>query len=292
MEVIILLEVNGSTQLAGIIGNPVDHSLSPLLQNSFFASVGKNAVYVPLKIAAENLEEGIAGLWSLGFIGANVTIPYKEKVAQYLTGISTEAALMGAVNTLVRKENGFWGDNTDGRGFVKALAHRNWSPQNKTAAILGAGGSARAVSVSLAQQGIKKIVIINRDLKKAGEIVKVIGQLGVSAKSMQWNEPLIKRVIAESDLIVNTTPLGMAPNISALPPFDTKVLSRGQFVVDLIYNPLETKLLQEAKGQGCQVENGLGMLIQQGILSFEIWTGQRPLVKDIRNKLEASLLAR
>ncbi|MFZ7101916.1 MAG: shikimate dehydrogenase [Peptococcaceae bacterium] len=285
-----MIEVNGNTKLTGIIGNPLGHSLSPLMQNTFFDTLGLNSIYIPLKVTPENLEQVIAGLWALGFSGVNVTIPYKEEIIKYLTGITPEAEIIGAVNTLIRKEDGFWGDNTDGRGFINALTgETGWVPKDKIIVILGSGGSARAVGISLAYRGVKKIFLINRNLKKAAELASTIKRLGVSAEILDWENPLVNKLTAESDLIINTTPLGMKPANGQMPPINTELMSPGQLIVDLIYNPLETRLLREARGRGCRVQNGLGMLIHQGVLSFEIWTGRRPSLAGIKSKLEAAL---
>lgn len=283
--------INGKTKPLAIIGYPVGHSLSPLMHNIFFQFLGLNNVYIPLEIKPGHLQAAIEALWTLGFMGANITIPYKEEVIPLLPEISSEAELIGAVNTLVRKENGFRGHNTDGQGFLKALSiEKGWEPHGKKVVILGAGGSARAIGISLALKGAHKITIINRNLLRARGITEIVEkQIGVHGEIFGWNNPMLERVIREGDIIINTTPLGMNPNINEIPPLDTKWLSPSQLLVDLIYNPLETRLMKEAKAQGCQVSNGLGMLIYQGVLSFKLWTGQEPPLENIRETLEKYL---
>jgi len=279
--------INGKTKSLAIIGNPLGHSLSPVMHNIFFKSMGLNYVYIPLKVEKEELKKAIAGLWALGFLGANITIPHKEGVIPCLAGVSPEAKLIGAVNTLVRKDNGFWGENTDGKGFLEALlVEKDWQPQGKKIVILGAGGSSKAVAISLALAGAREVSIINRTLSKAKTITRTIGeQIGIAARTYMWDNPGLSKVISTGDIVINTTPLGMEPNIHEMPPIKPQWLSPGQLVVDLIYNPLETLLIREAKAHGCEVSNGLGMLIYQGVM------GKEPPVqdKDIKKTLEKYL---
>ncbi|MFZ5942804.1 MAG: shikimate dehydrogenase [Bacillota bacterium] len=285
------MDINGKTKFAAILGNPVGHSLSPVMHNTFFQLLKMNYAYIPFEIDAEKLDKGVEGLWNLGFIGANITIPFKEKIIKYLVGISPEARLIGAVNTLVRKDNGFWGENTDGKGFLRALKQeKEFTPQGKRVVVLGAGGSARAVCITLALDGAEKITIVNRSLAKGKEIGRVIEkEIGVGAKIAGWEDKGLKTLIQEGELIVNTTPLGMKPNVMGLPPLNTQWLTKDQLVVDIIYSPLETRFLKEAAQQGCQTQNGLGMLINQGLLAFEKWTGVIPPAEEIRKILQKQL---
>lgn len=286
-----MIKINGKTECLAIIGDPIGHSLSPIMQNLFLQYWDLNCVYIPCQVAKRDLKEAIMGLYALGFKGANITIPHKEGVIPYLSGLSSQAQLIGAVNTLVRKEDGFWGENTDGQGLLEALAQeKGWQPRNKKIVILGAGGSAKAVAVSLALAGAGEISIINRNLAKAETITEITaGKIGVSSRSYSWNASDIKKIVNAADIIINTIPLGMVPRVDDLPPINIDYLQAGQLVVDLIYNPLETKLLKKAKEQGCDICNGLGMLIHQGILAFQLWTGKEPPQEGIREKLEQYL---
>ena len=285
------MNINGRTRPITILGNPLGHSLSPLMHNYLFQAAGLNNVYVPLEVKEKDLESAVIGLWSLGFIGANVTIPYKEWIMEYLVDISEEAKLIGAVNTLIRSDEGFRGDNTDGKGFLNSLLlEKDWQPQAKRAVILGAGGSARAVCTALALKGTKEIVLVNRSLPKAEDIISnIAARIGVKARAMLWEDQGLQAAVSNADIIINTTPLGMEPKINVAPPLNTEWLDRGQLVVDLIYNPLKTKLLEEASQRGCEVLNGLGMLIHQGVLSFKLWTGIEPPLEGLRDLLEKSL---
>lgn len=279
--------INGNTKLLGIIGNPVSHSLSPLMHNTAFKELDINYSYAPLLVDHGSLAEAIKGLWSLGFYGVNITIPFKEEVFDHVIDLSHEARLIGAINTLVRTENGFRGENTDGQGFIMALKEeKGWEPVNKRIAILGAGGSARAVAISLALAGAEEIIIINRSLAKAKDIADTIYEVsGILSTSYSWETQFLDEVISNCHMVVNTTSLGMSPNIEQIPPIKEEWLTQEQLIVDLIYNPAETKFLQMAKQKGCEVYNGLGMLIYQGALAFNLWTGKEMPIKKIRETL-------
>jgi shikimate dehydrogenase len=284
------MEINGETKPIAILGKSLGHSLSPVMHNFYFRALDLNHIYLPLEVEEKEIEFAIRGLWSLGFIGANVTIPYKRAVMDYLVEISEDAKYIGAVNTLVRSDGGFKGDNTDGRGFINAiLEETNWHPRGKSIVILGAGGSARAVGIVLALESSEKITLVNRTLPRAKEIADKITEIGAKAEIMPWDHEQLRKNISNADMIINTTPLGMKPNLTESPPINIKWLSQGQLVVDLIYNPLTSRFLEKAKERGCQVVNGLGMLIQQGILSFELWTGKKPPVVGMRELLEKNL---
>lgn len=285
------MKINGTTKPIAILGTPIGHTLSPLMHNFFFQATGLNNVYIPLVVKESQLETAIRGLWSLGFIGANITIPFKEKVLKHLIEIDEEARLIGAVNTLVSSTGGYKGYNTDGRGFINSLLEgEKWNPKDKRVVILGAGGSARAVGTVLALEGVHKIIIVNRTLAKAKEITdKILSKMGTKAEEFTWDDKGLKNIISDSDLIVNTTPLGMKPYLEEAPPLNSEWLSSGQLVVDLIYNPLTSKFLENAAKQGCETLNGLGMLIHQGALSFELWTGEKPPLDGVGDLLEKEL---
>ncbi|NLT94481.1 MAG: shikimate dehydrogenase [Clostridia bacterium] len=286
------MKIDGKTKPIAIVGNPLGHTLSPLMHNYFFRSLGLNNIYIPLTVEEKELSGAIKGLWSLGFKGANITIPFKEKAMEYLAEVSEEARLIGAVNTLVWTPHGFRGENTDGRGFLKFLQEeKRWLPRHKKALILGAGGSARAISTILALKGIDKITIANRTLVKAQIIAdKIVSHIGTPVEIINWEEKKLKKMVNDADIIINTTPLGMKPFIDACPPINTEWLGKGQLVVDIIYNPLMTRFLAEAFSKGCDTANGLGMLIYQGALAFEHWTGQKPPLEGVRELLEKELL--
>ena len=285
------MNITGKTKVYALIGNPVSHSLSPIMQNYAFKERGINGTYVAFSVEEDELEEALKGMWALGISGANVTVPHKEGVIPFLENITPRSKLLGAVNTLIRGEKGYIGDNTDGQGLLMALAkEKNWSPREKEIVIFGAGGSARAVSISFALEGARNITIINRNIAKGQKIAQIINNsTQTDARAIGWDDINLETIITGSQGIINTTTLGMAPSIDQMVPVDPRWFQSGQLVVDLIYNPLETKLLKEAKNKGANTYNGLAMLAYQGALAFSLWTGQEPPFGIMLNRLKKKM---
>ena len=283
--------VNAETRVFAILGNPVAHSLSPGMYNEAFAYLGMNSIYVAFKVAEDSLGQAVAGMKSLGVWGGNVTIPLKEKIIPYLDGITEEARLIGAVNTFRREEDKLMGTNTDGVGFIKALTKAYPDAlTRKKALLLGAGGSARAVAAALALAGIKEITVINRNIDKARDLAQTLEKAGAAASCLRWGEAGLADAFRDSKLVINTTSLGMAPHIGDAPPYDSAWLSPRHLVVDLIYRPARTRFLREAGERGCQTMNGLGMLLEQGVLTFEYWyPGATAPVEVMARELERRL---
>jgi len=282
------VEINGGTKVYAILGNPIAHTLSPAMYNAAFAAVGQNSVYIAFGIDEDGLGQAVGGLKALGVRGGNVTIPYKEKIIPYLDEISEEARLIGAVNTFYRDSwERLCGANTDGPGFIAALRKKDPKVLSVSGAvILGAGGSARAVAVSLALAGIKEITLVNRDIEKARKLGAVLLKLGCDAQCLDWSNPSLPAAVRAAGLLVNTTPLGMEPRTDSMPPMQTAWISAKHFVVDLIYKPAQTKLLTEAEKRGAQTMNGSGMLLEQALLSYELFTGSRAPVEVMAGALE------
>ncbi|MCE5285377.1 MAG: shikimate dehydrogenase [Pelosinus sp.] len=264
--------ITGNTKKVGIIGWPVGHSLSPAMHNAAFAAAGLDYVYVPLAVQPGGLKEAVDGLRALGFIGANVTIPHKVEVMQYLDEIDRTARSVGAVNTIVVKEGKCIGYNTDAQGFVEALRQQSITVEGKQAVLFGAGGAARAVVAGLFDAGIKKMILGVRNPSKAEVLSKDF--TGVSV--FDWYDNAFVDTLAKADILINCTPLGMAPNLAETPPVVWQRLNRAAAVCDLIYNPPLTKFLAAAKQQGHVTLNGEGMLIGQGAVAFRLWTGRQP----------------
>ena len=279
--------INQSTTLVGLIGWPVSHSVSPAMHNAAFAAAGLNWCYVPLPVPVEpaaRVGEAVRGLRALGLAGANVTVPHKQAVIPHLDRLTPAAQAIGAVNTIrVEVDGSLLGDNTDARGFVADLRGHGVEPVHRRALVLGAGGSARAVVYGLAEAGCASIAILNRTAAKAAAL----------AAGMQAHFPHcpltahrlpddVAAVAAEADLIVNCTSLGMTPRVEGLPWDDAIAFRPGQVVYDLVYNPPRTRLLQVAARDGAQAIGGLGMLIWQGAIAWELWTGQPPPVAVMR----------
>ena len=272
------VQIDAKTKLIGLLGNPVGHSMSPFMQNLFLEQCGINGAYMAFAVEKDKIGEAIRGMHALGVQGANVTIPHKEAVIPYLCGMSKAAQACGAVNTLVYTPEGYYGDNTDGAGLLAALeANNGWRAAGKQILIAGAGGAAKGVAVAMALQGAANICIANRTLEKAEQLAEQISQLSdteTSAISIQ--ELQNADLYQQYDTIVNTTSLGMAPKVDEMIQVNIGALQPEHLVVDLIYNPLETRLLRLAREQGAQTASGLGMFIYQGVLAFEAWNGIRP----------------
>jgi len=268
-------QINGTTKVYMILGQPIAHTLSPAMYNAAFTALGYNGVYVACAVPENGLAEAVQGIRALGIRGGNVTIPFKEKIIPYLDGITPEAKLIGAVNTFYWEQDKLIGTNTDGAGFLTALQKVEPDALKLPGAvILGAGGAARAVAVALALSGLKEIYIVNRDKGRAANLVETLTALGCFAQVLDWESPSLAEIISRIPLLINTTPLGMAPFYQGLPPLDYNLLSSRHLVADLIYKPAETLLLQKARAQGARIMNGLGMLLEQGVLSFRLWSGQ------------------
>jgi shikimate dehydrogenase len=270
--------IGGETTLVGIIGWPVAHSLSPVMHNAAFQSLGLDWAYVPLPVRPERLAEAIQGLRALGFKGANVTIPHKEVVMPLLDGLSSAAQAIGAVNTVVvREAGGLVGENTDWAGFLASLRDAGFDPSGRRCAVIGAGGGARAVVYALALAGGHPVVF-NRTLERS---IRLVEDLRVAFPDVKTGaHPLedLCRIGGEMVLLVNATPLGMWPQVDASPWTDDLPLPSHLTVCDLIYNPLETKLLRQAREAGAMTIGGLGMLVHQGAAAFQLWTGLEPPV--------------
>ena len=289
--------VDGQTELVGLIGWPVEHSLSPLMHNAAFDALGLNWRYIPLPVPPGSLEAAVRGLVALGFRGANVTVPHKQSVMPLLDSASDTAVELGAVNALVieRREDGssvISGDNTDHLGFGRALRNAGFEPQaGLRAVVVGAGGGACAVVYSLLRSGLSEITVLNRRPERAGSLISNLGRFG-RADRLSAHELTPDSLIAiadNADLLVNTTPVGMWPQVDAsiwpnrasMPPHLT--------VFDLVYNPPETRLLQQARQSGARAIGGLGMLVQQGVLGFQMWTGEAAPIEVMRTACEQEL---
>lgn len=271
------MRITGRTTLFVIFGDPVEHSLSPAMQNAALQAAGIDGVYIPWRVKAIGLPtafESIRGMENFG--GANVTIPHKEQAVSLVDELSSEAASVGAVNTVIGRGGRLLGANTDGQGFLRALQEEaGFVPRGRQVVILGAGGAARAVAWSLAEAGVSKVVILNRTVERAEALAEFVSRgSGVSAIGHGLGDRHISERVAECELLVNATSVGLAA--SDPPAIDGALLRPGMLVCDLIYRPRETALLREAKKRGCRVLGGVGMLLFQGMLAFELWTGQKP----------------
>ncbi|MBZ2166065.1 shikimate dehydrogenase [Methanobacterium spitsbergense] len=276
--------INGKTNVFGIIGDPVEHTLSPGMHNAAFKELDMNNIYVPFHVNAEELEDAIAGAYALGIKGLNITIPHKTEVIKYLDYLDIAAGLIGAVNTIEFGKNGAVGHNTDGIGAVRAI-NEITSVKNKKVMILGAGGAARAVAFQILLSGAKNLVISNRTIERASELRDdLVEKLEPNVLVTDLGNEL-ERELKDTDILVNTTPIGMYPNISQKPIVTADMMHEDLVVNDIVYNPLKTGLLNEAEKAGAKPISGVKMLMYQGVESFKIWTGIEPPVEVFKKAL-------
>lgn len=268
--------INGWTELYGIIGNPIRHSLSPMIHNGAFKRLGWNAVYLTFEI--KNLEEALRGIRGLGVRGVSVTHPFKTNVIPFLDKVEGLAKKIGAVNTIVNREGRLIGYNTDCDGALEALEEK-MDLRKKRVVLLGAGGAARAIGFGLKERNCQ-MIMANRSRDRGEALSRELKCHFIPISSLVK----MKAGELEADVVINTTSLGMVPRERET-PFPKKLLRKGMMVMDIVYEPLQTKLLREAKEKGCLTINGLEMLVRQGAAQFMIWTGKRPDLKQIRNDL-------
>ncbi len=260
--------------LAGVIGTPVAHSRSPQLHAHWLKTLGMRGFYIPMDVVEDDLEAVIRTLPKMGFRGVNITVPHKEKALEIADTVTDRATLIGAANMLVfRKDGQILADNTDGYGFIENLKQNapNWQPKAGPAAVLGAGGAARAVIAALLDVGVPEILLSNRTRVRA-EILQQ--QFGRRVTVVDWVQA--GNMLEEAETVVNTTTLGMVGQPPLRVPLDG--LRKGAVVTDLVYTPLQTRLLTEAERMGCVAVDGLGMLLHQAVPAFERWFGTRPEV--------------
>ncbi len=269
------------TKRLGIIGYPLGHSLSPRFQQAALDALGLDVRYEAWETPPDALAQRIASLRSPDCLGANVTVPHKEAVLPLLDAVDEEASSIGAVNTIVHRDGRLVGYNTDGRGFIQALDRVGFDPQGAGVLLLGAGGAARAVAFALARHGASAIYIANRTLERAQRLAKEVNAVSLVATALPLTEVALEEITGAYVLVVNTTTVGMRhTEAEAASPLPRRYLSRRLLVYDLVYNPSETTLLQEASAAGARAVGGLGMLVYQGAAAFELWTG-RPAPVDV-----------
>lgn len=262
--------------LAGVIGHPIAHSKSPQLHGYWLRRYGIKGHYIPMDIGHADLKDALAALPKFGFVGLNVTIPHKETVLQLADIVTDRAALIGAANTLIfRKDGRIYADNTDGSGFMANLRQNapHWVPANGPAVVFGAGGAARAVIAALIEVGVPEIRLANRTRPRA-EAIRA--DFGAKLAVIDWVQAA--NMLEGAVTVINTTSLGMVGKPDFRVPLDA--LDKSALVSDLVYNPLQTQLLRDAKSRGCTTVDGLGMLLHQAAPGFERWFGQRPDVDD------------
>ncbi len=274
--------VDGATRTVGIIGWPVDLSLSPAIHNAAFEAEGLDWVYVPLPVRPRDLAPALDGLVSLGFAGANVTMPHKSEAARRVAARSEDAERLRAVNTLVISQGELRGENTDAPGFDRFVRRdAGFEPEGRTALLYGAGGAARAAALALARGGLARLIVAARDRARARAVAAALDGLDTRVEIVAFADA----ADAAADLVVNATPLGAAEDLLPMPPFGPEML-----VVDLLYHPAVTPLQAQARAAGATAFGGLGLLLHQAALSFELWTGA-PAPMDIMSAAALAELA-
>jgi shikimate dehydrogenase len=243
-----------------------------------------NARYLNCEVAPDALGDAVRGARAMGWIGFNCSMPHKVTVMQHLDSLGSSAALIGAVNCVVRRDNHFIGENTDGQGFLTAL-RTVADPAGKALVLFGAGGAARAIAVETALAGVSSITIVNRDPTRGSELVALLNEkTQTRANFVRWDRTY--RIPEASDIVVNATSIGLFPDIEGRLDLDLDSLRRGLVVADVIFNPPRTRLIRDAEARGCTVLDGLGMLVHQGVIGIRHWTGVEPEPTVMRRKLE------
>ncbi len=270
------MNVLGSTRVLGVFGHPISHSLSPVMQNAAIRAMNIDYVYVPFHVMPEDLAKAVEGIKALQLAGVNVTIPHKERIIEYLDEVSDYSREIGSVNTVINLNGVLRGDTTDGPGFIRS-AETAWGDLNGCrTVILGAGGSAKAIAFALARIGCK-IVVANRTYRRAVELVESLKATFANGdfESIELKKELLASRLENADLLVNTTSVGMFPDVYGI-PLSPDLLHSKLMVYDLVYNPMKTRLVDEAQRRGARAMTGLGMLVHQGALSLRMWTGLEP----------------
>lgn len=263
--------ISGKSKVCGVMAYPVEHSMSPLMHNFYSQQTGTDLAYVPLKVEPDRLKEAVEGAYALNFTGMNVTVPHKQEVMKYLAEIDEDAMAIGAVNTLVRVQGGFKGYNTDAAGLKRAMTEAGIVISGRSCLLFGAGGAARAAACVLAKEGAKEIFVLNRSAGRAEELAKIVN-------SRYGREVMIPMALedygslkGEGFLAVQTTSVGMHPDVDRAPVEDAAFYQRITTAVDIVYTPMETKFMKYVRAAGGKAIGGLDMLIYQGVIAYELW---------------------
>jgi shikimate dehydrogenase len=281
---------SGKTIVCGIIGDPIEHSMSPVMHNAAFQALGLDYAYVPFKVKSLELRKAIEGIRGLNIRGVNVTVPHKIAVMQFLDRVEPLAEKIGAINTIVNDAGILTGYNTDAAGFLQVLHERSIELAGKRVLLLGAGGAAHSIGNVLAAEKVK-LIVLNRMQKIATlkDFARRLAQFyGADVKVEELTNENLKKAITDVDIMVNATSLGMSPDNDQT-PVPAELLHANLTVFDIIYNPLPTRLLREAKAAGARTIDGLEMLVQQGAVSFEKWTGIKAPIDIMRKSVESIL---
>lgn len=277
-------ELNFKQELTAAFGQPISENPTQVMVEAAYRHHNLDWRYLTIEVGPNDLEDAVRGAKVMGFQGFNCTIPHKVKVIDYLDGLGESASLMGAVNCVVRKDGQWIGENTDGKGFVSSLRELT-DPSGKKVVIFGAGGAARAIGVEVALAGASTITIVNRSSGRGEELTSLLDEkLPAEANFIPWDKTFV--LPDGTDVLINATSIGLFPDVDARLDFDIESLTSETVVADVIPNPPETNLVRDAKGKGCKVIDGLGMLVNQGVIGIRHWTGIDPDPGVMRAALE------
>lgn len=269
------LEITGHTRVAGVVGWPVEHSVSPAMHNAAYAALGLDWCYLPFPVPPERLPEAIAGVRALGLVGVNVTVPHKQALLALMDELTPAAAAIGAANTVIARDGRLIGHNTDAAGFLRALREAGCEPAGITALVLGAGGAARAVVYALLEVGAR-VTVLNRTVARAETLARDLGR-GADGEVLAASLDLaaLRPLVPRARLVVNATSVGMwrAGVAGASPWPEALPFPEDALAYDLVYNPRETAFMRQARAAGARAVNGVRMLVHQGAEAFERWTG-------------------
>lgn len=271
------MEINKETKVLGLLGNPIGHSLSPLLHNAVFHNMGLNCIYLPFEVPHNHVAGAVEGIRSLNLTGVNVTIPFKEAVIPYLDGLSPSAENSGAVNVIQNDNGRLIGHNTDGSGFIAALREESVRVEGSRVLFIGAGGAARALALVMGQERASHIDFLDTDYERAQDLSEAVGnKVGCSVNPALMNDANFREIAAVSDIIINCSPVGMYPQVDRSPVKNLDTLDVKTVLCDIIYNPVQTRLLEMGQDQGLKIINGLSMFVNQAAFSLEILLGISP----------------
>jgi shikimate dehydrogenase len=282
--------ISGKTSVFGIFGHPVEHTFSPAMHNAAFATIKMNACYIPFSVAPADLELAVRAIVPLGIRGLNITIPHKEKIIPFLDDLTDDARMIGAVNTVEVTRGKLIGHNTDGRGFLRSLREETkFSPKGKTILIIGSGGAARAVGFNLALSGAHTVLLFDLDPLKAAKLGNDIRK-NTGARVTVIDQKGLEQYSQDAECIINATPLGLKPGDPL--PIQRHLILKKHLICDLVYNPLWTTLLKSARSIGAETLSGIGMLLYQGVIAFEIWTKAKAPVIVMKRALTGQIARR
>ncbi len=275
---------NYKAELVGVFGHPVSENPTVVMQEAAFHALNLNWRYLTIEVHPKDLAAAVQGLRAFNMKGINLTIPHKVEVLKYLDEVKPDAALMGAVNTVVRVEDRLIGENTDGKGFMHSLTQvSKVNPKGKNVLVLGAGGAARSITVELALAGARQITIVNRSLERGTLLMELLNsKTPTQAKFIQWQGA--QSLPSNTDILVNATSIGLFPNVHEKPNIDYGSIHSGMVVCDVIPAPV-TAFLSEAQARGAKIVDGLGMLVYQGAIGFKLWTGLEAPVEAMHHAL-------